>query len=62
MDELLKEIYYTPGFFSNTQELFKKAKEKDSTITLNEVKEWLDKQQIHQISKQTIKSNKPKFK
>ena len=61
MDELLKEIYYKPGFFSNTQELFKKAKEKDSTITLNEVKEWLDKQQIHQISKQTIKSNKPKF-
>lgn len=61
MNELLSEIYYKPGFFSNTKELYKKAKEKDSTITLSEVKDWLDKQQIHQLTKQTIKSNKPKY-
>jgi len=60
MDELLKEIYYKPGFFSNTKELYKKAKEKDPTITLNEVSDWINKQQIHQLTKQTIKSNKPK--
>ena len=61
MDELLSEIYYKPGFFSNTKELYKKAKEKDSTLTFNEVKEWIDKQQIHQLTKQTIKSSKPKY-
>ena len=51
MNELLSEIYYKPGFFSNTKELYKKAKEKDSTLTFNEVKEWIDKQQIHQLTK-----------
>ena len=35
MDELLKEIYYKPGFFSNTKELYKKAKLPTKKISAN---------------------------
>jgi hypothetical protein len=56
--ELLKEIYYDPllGFTSGAK-LYKKAKEKDSKITMKLVKEFLANQATHQITQQ-VKKNK----
>lgn len=55
MDKLLNDIYYKPGIFTNAKELHKLAQEQDPTIKYEDVKEWLDKQLIHQITKRPIK-------
>jgi hypothetical protein len=56
--ELLKKLYYdaSTGFTSGAK-LYVKAKEIDSKITMKLVKEFLDNQATHQITKQ-VKKNK----
>jgi hypothetical protein len=40
--EILRKIYFDPAGFMSMQRLYKEAKEKDKTITMNIVKEWYD--------------------
>ena len=47
-DQLLNDIYYSPGKFTNVNELFRLASKKDPTIKYEDVNSWLNKQQIHQ--------------
>ncbi len=58
MEKLLSDIYYSPGKFTNTKELFKLARKEDPYIKFEDVKEWIDKQTIHQITKKQLKNNK----
>ena len=55
MDELLEKLYYKPGSFTNARELYRLAKEEDPKIKYENVKEWLDKQHIHQLTKKDMK-------
>ena len=54
IDQLLKDTYYAPGKFTNAKELFRLVSEKNPTIKYEQVKSWLDKQQIHQLTKKVI--------
>jgi hypothetical protein len=58
MEELLHNLYYDPetGYTSGAK-LYVKAKEIDKKITMKLVKEFLDEQATHQITKQ-VKKNK----
>ena len=56
--ELLKELYYNPKTgLQSKQKLYKKAKERDASITLKKVEDFLQQQATHQITKQ-VKKNK----
>lgn len=56
--DLLNKLYYDAKTgFQSTNKLYKKAKEIDSRITLNMVKQFIDKQATAQITKQ-VKRNK----
>ena len=39
-EDLLKGLYYDQSGFSSIQNLYKEAKQKDKSITLNFVKDW----------------------
>lgn len=54
MEKLLSDIYYSPGKFTNAKNLQELANEKDPSITYKQVKDWLDKQTIHQLTKRNI--------
>jgi hypothetical protein len=59
MNQSLKDLYYSPKTgFSGLVKLYKKAKERDPTITLSDVKAFLDRQYAFQINRQDIR---PKF-
>ena len=54
VNETLKNYYYNveeDSSFSNAQILFKKAKKRFPNLKLTDVKEWLNSQDVHQISK-----------
>lgn len=53
-DELLQKIYYDPKTgYSNTLELYRRAKKKSKSITISYVKAWLAKQATAQVFKGT---------
>ena len=53
---ILKELYYNPTYgLLSENNLYKKAKDKDKNITHALVKEFLNKQEAHQLSKKYIK-------
>ena len=53
-DELLQKIYYDPKTgYSNTLELYRRAKKKSTSITISYVKAWLAKQATAQVFKGT---------
>lgn len=55
--DLLKSIYYDPKQgLRGIQSLYRAAKNKDTSITLNQVKDYIKKQEVHQVFSQ------PKFK
>ena len=39
-DKILKDLYYNETCYQSINNLYKEAKEKDTTITLNYVKGW----------------------
>ena len=47
-DEILYQIYYTEKNFDSAKELYRKAKLRNATVTLNYVKDWLAKQATSQ--------------
>ncbi len=57
-EQLLNDIYYSPGIFTNVNELFRLASKKDPSIKYNDVNSWLNKQQIHQLTKKVIKDKR----
>jgi hypothetical protein len=58
IDQLLNDLYYAPGKFTNTKELFRLAQEKNPKIKYEQVNSWLNKQQIHQLTKKNIKDKR----
>ena len=42
-DGLLKKIYYDPAGFGTIQETYKDVKKKDATITINDVRDWFER-------------------
>lgn len=56
MDDIISSIYYNAKTgFTSIKDLYKKAKEKDSRITLKVVKNFLDKQATYQVNRQDKK-------
>ena len=39
-NNVLNKLYFDPSGFQSQQRLYKEAKQKDNTITMNDVKEW----------------------
>ena len=69
MNAVLKKLYYNDETgFTGTTKFYKRVKEIDPTITLSDVRAFLDKQYTHQINRddvrpkqyRTIMANKPK--
>lgn len=60
-DNLLKSLYYNPeSGLSGFNKLYKQAKAIDRSITMKDVKQWLEKQETNQIlSKRKIKHEYP---
>ena len=58
VEELLNDLYYAPGAFTNVKELFRLALQKNPKIKYDEVNAWLNKQQIHQLTKKVIKDKR----
>lgn len=56
MNQALRDLYYdeTTGY-TGLVKLFKRAKEDDPTITLSDVRAFLDKQYTHQINREGIR-------
>ena len=42
-DGLIKEIYYDPAGYGTVQETYKEVKKLDSTITINNVRDWYER-------------------
>ena len=60
IEKLLGKIYYNPKEgFMGVNNLFKKAKAKDKTVKLVDVKKWLKKQAVSQVH--TRKSEKIEY-
>jgi hypothetical protein len=63
MDELLNYVYYDLHNYVGATSLYKIVKEYNKNIKLDEVKDWLKKQEVHQITTQKDigikKINKP---
>lgn len=59
MEKILHKIYYNPetGFLS-ADKLYRKAKEQNQKITLKQVKDWLNKQDIYTTNKPKPKNIK----
>ena len=54
---ILKELYYNPTYgLLSENNLYKKAKDKDKNITHALVKEFINKQEAHQLSKKIYKT------
>ena len=59
MDDQLKDLWYNLSTgFTSAIKLYKKARDLKYEVTLKQVKEWLLKQQSHQLTKQVTK---PKY-
>ena len=59
MDDLIKSIYYDPETgYSSIDKIYRKVKEIDSSVTRKEVKDFIDKQSVAQITKNVIKPKK----
>jgi hypothetical protein len=59
MTELLSKLYYDPlTGFQSKDKLYKRAKAQDKSITIQQVKEFLDNQAVAQITKQVKKNKK----
>ena len=58
IEKLLGKIYYDPKEgFMGVNNLFKKAKAKDKTVKLVDVKKWLKKQAVSQVhTRKSIKT------
>jgi len=57
-EKLLEKIYYdtkNPNSFGSVNKLFNSAKDKDSKIKLDQVKQWLRNQKTYTLHKQSIK-------
>ena len=54
LDELLNDIYYKQHNYDGIKGLYKKAKAIDNKMTLNYVKEWLEKQQNKHMTKAPV--------
>ena len=52
----LKELYYNPksGYMS-INKFYKKAKEQDPSVTFDEVKKFVERQEVYQLSKQAVR-------
>ena len=56
MDDSIKSIYYDPETgYSSINKIYRKVKEIDSSVTRKEVKDFIDKQSVAQITKNVIK-------
>ena len=42
-DGLIKKIYYEPSGYGSIQETYKDAKKLDSTITIDSVRDWFER-------------------
>ena len=42
-EEIISKVYYDPGGYGSINETYKDAKEKDSSITLNNIRQWFTK-------------------
>ena len=42
-DNIINKIYYDPSGYSSIQKTYQEARDKDSSITLKNVKEWFAK-------------------
>jgi hypothetical protein len=50
IEDKLKEIYYDPATgLSSAQHLYINANKEGKIVTLKQVKEWISKQQTHQV-------------
>ena len=53
-EKLLKQIYYAEKIFDGNNALYQKAKQRDKTITIKVVKEWLQNQSVAQQTNRTV--------
>ena len=49
-NDVLDRIYYKEKNYDSIKELYRKAKLRDKNITLEDVKQWLQKQATHQLT------------
>ncbi len=49
-DKLLDRLYYKEKNYDSIKELYRKAKQQDNNITLDDVKQWLQKQATYQLT------------
>jgi hypothetical protein len=49
MENIIRQVYYNESGFGGIAETYKEAKKILNTITLNDVKEFLEKQKTRQI-------------
>ncbi len=49
MENIIRQVYYNESGFGSIVETYKEAKKILNTITLNDVKEFLEKQKTRQI-------------
>ena len=43
IQDIIKQVYYDPAGFDGIKKTFEDARKKDKNITLNDVKEWFEK-------------------
>ena len=46
--KIIEQVYTDPGGYGSINETYKDAKEKDSTITLNNIRQWFAKNIVRQ--------------
>ncbi len=53
-NDVLDRLYYKEKNYDSIKELYRKAKLRDKSITLEDVKQWLQKQATHQLTTKPI--------